>query len=217
MPGKNLRMLGGRPLIAQAILAGKACSYIDKVVVSTDSKKIAGVAKDYGATVPFIRPRNFASSRARQVDVINHALTALRSAGDKIDVVLLLQPTSPFRTRKDLDSVCEKLLHHRFDSVATVTKVTSFHPFECYEEFGRGKLRPVLEKDSEFKNRQEYPPVWWRNGQVYGFKASGFLRSMKVLSGSIGFVETAEDQAININSESDWELALKRAETFEFV
>ena len=111
LPGTNIRPLGGKPLIAWSIEHALAVERIDRVIVSTDSDEIASISKHYGAEVPFIRPANLATDTANSVDVALHALDWYETYHGKVDGLLLLQPTSPFRSKSNVLRGI-KLFHH---------------------------------------------------------------------------------------------------------
>ena len=102
LPGKNIKELCGKPLIAWSIEAGLGSQYIDEVMVTTDSQEIAGVARTFGASVPFLRPDELASDTATSFDVIKHAINFYENVLNKrFDYIVLLEPTSPLRTEAD--------------------------------------------------------------------------------------------------------------------
>ena len=104
LSGKNIKELCGKPLIAWSIEQARSCDDIDRTVVSTDDEDIAGVAKKYGAEVPFMRPAELANDTASTINVISHAINWFKEHEDyQAEYVLLLQPTSPLRTREDID------------------------------------------------------------------------------------------------------------------
>ena len=123
LPGKNIRPLAGKPLIAWSIAAARACPAIADVVVSTDDEAIAQAAREHGARVPFLRPAPLAGDKSTSADAALHALDFLRDQeGAEFDAVLLLEPTSPLRTSTDLPGVCE-LLARRWDECDAVVSV----------------------------------------------------------------------------------------------
>ena len=143
LPGKNIRPLLGKPLLAWTIDAALACKAFDRVVVSTDSADIAAVARQYGADVPFMRPPALAEDHSTSADAALHALDTLRDQhGQQFDVVLLLEPTSPLRARGDLAGVVE-LLTRRWDEADAVVTVAAVHleqPELLKTQDGRGFL-----------------------------------------------------------------------------
>jgi CMP-N,N'-diacetyllegionaminic acid synthase len=127
LPGKNIRMLHGKPLIAWSIQAALACPAIGMTLVSTDAQDIADVALKFGAEVPFIRPQELAQDRSTSADAAIHAIDWLRhQRGLEFDVVLLLEPTSPLRAKCDLPSVLD-LLARRWQEVDAVVSVGRVH------------------------------------------------------------------------------------------
>jgi CMP-N,N'-diacetyllegionaminic acid synthase len=130
LPKKNIMDLCGKPVIAWSIEAGLASKYIDTLVVSTDSKEIADIAIACGAAVPFIRPSTLATDEALTIDVISHVLMFYKSQFKTVfDYIILLEPTSPIREKKDIDSMLEKLDNSQdhFDSIISLGKVHE-HP-----------------------------------------------------------------------------------------
>ena len=130
-PGKNTHLLNGKPLIAYPIIAALKSKLIDRVVVSTDDKKIASVAKRFGAQVPFLRPKPLATATAPVVDAMIHAVVTLKKEhGYKPDYVILLQPTTPLVESRQIDEAIKLAVRHNADSVVAVTQInTVSHPF----------------------------------------------------------------------------------------
>lgn len=126
LPGKNIRPLSGKPLLAWSIEAALACPAIGRVVVSTDSQEIADVARSHGAQVPFLRPPALAADSSTSADAALHALDVLAAQGQEYDAVMLLEPTSPLRARGDLAGVAD-LLARRWDETDAVVTVGAVH------------------------------------------------------------------------------------------
>ncbi len=104
LPGKNIKELGGKPLIAWSIEAGLKSKYLDEVMVTTDSEEIASIAKQYGATVPFIRPEYLSNDTATTFDAVKHTIDFYRTEFKKeFNYIVLLEPTSPLREIDDMD------------------------------------------------------------------------------------------------------------------
>ena len=130
LPGKNIRELCGKPLIAWTIEKAKKSTHLDMILVTTDSPEIANTAKKYGADAPFIRPADLASDHASTYDVIQHALTYYRETeGQEFDYTVLLEPTSPLREDDDIDRMLEALDNRadEYDAIVSVGEVTE-HP-----------------------------------------------------------------------------------------
>ena len=130
LPGKNIKSLCGKPLIAWSIEAGLASKYIDEVLVTTDSEEIASIARKFGASAPFLRPVELATDIASSFEVIKHAIDFYAQQLCKIfDYIVLLEPTSPLREKNDIDEMLEKLLstNSHFDAIVSLGEVHE-HP-----------------------------------------------------------------------------------------
>lgn len=165
---KNIKPLAGKPLIAYTIEASVG-SKLDKVIVSTDSEEIAGVAKEYGAEVPFIRPAELATDSAKAIPVIQHALEHLREReGESYDAVMMLQPTTPFRRTEDIDEAIDTLNRTGADSVISVVDVQGHHPARMKYLSEDGQLiDPDFCEAYENQPRQELQTMYLRNGAIY--------------------------------------------------
>lgn len=166
LPGKNIRPLLGKPLIAWSIEQALASKYVDHVYVSTDSEEIAQVARYYGAIVPFMRPKELASDSAKTADVLIHVMEELELTGKKYEHILLLEPTSPLRESVDIDLAYEKLISTpEATSIVGVGVVESQHPAFCVSLTTEG----FLQSDNDFKvlRRQDINTIYYYEGSVY--------------------------------------------------
>lgn len=169
LPGKNIRELNGKPLIAYAIDAAKEAKCIDRVVITTDDEKIADVAKKYGAEVPFLRPAELATDTAGAIDVYLHAIDFLSNeAGGKIDIFMVLLPTAPFRTAKHIDEAYRLFVEKKCTSLVSVTKAETPPSWYFYRN-SEGKINNCkFGIDSSFvSNRQEDDDYVIPNGAIY--------------------------------------------------
>ena len=114
LKNKNIKLLNKKPLIAWSILAAKKCKLIDKIIVSTDSLKISKISKKYGAEVPFIRPKKFATDKASSFSVLKHAIEFYRNRNINFDFILMLEPTSPLREPKDIDFCINRIKKKKY-------------------------------------------------------------------------------------------------------
>jgi CMP-N,N'-diacetyllegionaminic acid synthase len=167
LPGKNIRSLCGKPLIAWTISAAKAASCIDRVVVSTDDAAIAEVARRAGAEVPFRRPSELATDTASSIDVIIHAVDALAQGGQAFDIVVLLEPTSPLRAASDIDEAVERLMQTGAGAVVSVCRAVNVHPAFMFHRDTDGRLRPFLDRQPTGLRRQDIDPVFFLDGTLY--------------------------------------------------
>lgn len=210
IPGKNIKPLGGKPLIAYSIEAAQGVASREDICLSTDSVEIIRVAESLGINVPFQRPAELATDTASSESVILHALDFYAARGVHYDVVVLLQPTSPFRTSKHIQEAM-KLLRDDIDMVVSV-KETKANPYYLLaEENADGFL--VKSKEGKFTRRQDCPPVYEYNGAIYvinvpQLRAKGFAGFTKRLKYVMD-----EFASVDIDDELDWiiaEACLKR-------
>jgi CMP-N,N'-diacetyllegionaminic acid synthase len=168
VPGKNIKPLAGKPLIAWTIDAAKQSKLLTHCIVSTDSKEIAEVSKNHGANVPFIRPADLATDSARAIPVIQHALKEMEAReGITFDAVMMLQPTTPFRTAEDIDKAIQLLKDTGADSVISVVDVEGHHPARMKFMKGDQLIDPDYCEEYENQPRQELEPMYLRNGMIY--------------------------------------------------
>jgi len=164
VPGKNVRALGGKPLIAHTIEASRQ-SRIDRVILSTDSADYADVAKRFGAEAPFLRPASLAEDTVPAIRVVQHCLDWLaREDGWVPDAVFYLQPTSPFRTASHLDAALDRLTG-AVDSVMSVAPVTE-HPLYAFRPKADGRMAPWIDAATRPERRQDLPPAYAANDAI---------------------------------------------------
>lgn len=165
LPGKNLRPLAGKPLIAWSIEAARGAASIGRVVVSTDDEAIAEVARRHGAEVPFLRPAELALDDTPTLPVLQDTIRRLGEAGYRPDAVVTLQPTSPLRTARHIDEATALFMANpEADSLVSCVEIPHvYHPRSVMRLDGQGYLRPFL--DGPMPNRrQAKEPVFARNG-----------------------------------------------------
>lgn len=205
LPGKNIRPLAGKPLIAWTIEAAKSSEYIDKIIVSSDSQEICQIAEQHGAEVPFIRPAELATDHAKGTDVILHAVDWLEQNDEYFDLILVLQPTSPLRTTSDIDGALAHYAETGAKSVVSVCK-TDHHPWWSNTLPANGEMIDFIPAKAQ-KNRQELPEYYRLNGAIYLSERS-YLNSPSASSGIGTFAYIMDtDQSIDIDSLLDLKLA----------
>ena len=201
IPGKNIRAVGGKPLIAWTILAARASRHIDRLILSSDDPEIIDVARQFGCEVPFVRPAELATDEAPGTAPLVHALEAMPGA----DYAVLLQPTSPLRTGEDIDGCIALCADREAPSVVSVTR-SEKHPAWMYK-LDEGRLRPVLGQVSESTRRQDLSPVYSLNGAIYVVAVEPFKRHHAILSEqTLGYPMPAE-RSIDIDTPLDLEIA----------
>lgn len=173
LPRKNVRAFAGKPLIAHTIEQALACPLIDGVYVSTDDDEIAAVATAYGAQVPGRRPAALATDAAAKIPAIEHLVSLLEGRGEKIGLVVDLQPTSPLRTQQDMAAAIA--LAPQADLVVTVAEPSHNPYYTLVEEQDDGTLR--LSKPGAFARRQDVPAAWGLNGSIYVWQRPALARA----------------------------------------
>lgn len=165
LPRKNIRNLFGKPLIAWTIQAAIESGAVDKVLVSTDDREIADLARSFGADAPFLRPAELATDKARGIDVVFHAEEWLKAQGMDYDLVLLLQPTSPLRTRGDIRAALELFLQKKTGAVVSVCECE--HSPLWANTIGSDLSMKGFLQQGVRTNRQEITTFYRLNGAIY--------------------------------------------------
>jgi CMP-N-acetylneuraminic acid synthetase len=174
VPGKNLRLLDGKPLVAHQVEAALAADHVTEVIVSTDDKDIADAARDAGANVPFMRPPELATDDVPAIAAFEHAAECWQDEHGTPTYTLGLQPTSPFNTSADIDAAVEMIRRTGCDSVVSVERVTETHPYRAYRLEG-DRIKPIEGITvTEPDQRQDRP-------DVYGFTGAIYLRRTELL------------------------------------
>ena len=164
IPHKNIVDLCGKPLISYTIEAGLKSNYIDYLMVSTDDNEIASLSKELGAQIPFLRPKELASDKAKTLDAILHATNNLYDMGMVFDDLVLLQPTQPLRTAEDIDRAIEKYFENGCKDLASVSEVDD-NPI-LIRFIKDDELIPILNMSSTCR-RQDMPKYYRVNGCIY--------------------------------------------------
>jgi len=209
LPGKNIRKLLGKPLISYTIEAALRSKFIDRTIVSTDGKKIADVARKYGAEVPFLRPAYLATDTAHTPPVIEHAVSYLEDReGYKVDVVVTLQPTSPLRRANHIDLGIKKFLKVGADSLASVKE--AFPPWWLFRPKG-DRVVPFIEfkKGVNALNleRQQLPRVYQANGALYVTKRDYLKRANSLVNPkSCAHLLMDEESSLDVDTPLDFKV-----------
>jgi CMP-N,N'-diacetyllegionaminic acid synthase len=208
IPGKNLKPLLGKPLIAWAATALAHSVEVDQKICSTDDSHIAQIAKDYGLSVPWLRPPDLALDNTLVVDVIEHALRSmLAEPGISYTHVALIQATSPTVTATDIDAAIRLAIKTDADTVITGFHAGQRHPATMYTMAEDGSVHWLLEQRQRMARRQDLPQIFVRTGLVYVMKANVILDRHSIYGDRIMSIIIPEERAITIDEESDFRLA----------
>lgn len=208
MPRKNIRLVAGKPLIAYTIEPALAVrSRLHRLIVSTDDVEIAEVARHYGAEVPFMRPPDLGGDKVPMVPVLKHAIQTVEAMdGIRLDWVLLLQPTCPFREPEDILAALDLAAKGGCDSVISVVQMLSHHPI-LMKKIENDRLLPYSIEEVEGTRRQDYtPPAYMRNGCIYLSRRDNLMEHNSIWGKVIRPYIMPEDRSVNVDSELDMKL-----------
>lgn len=215
IPGKNIRMLDGKPLIYYSIQSAFMSKIIDRLVLSTDSVEIAEIGKKIGAEVPFLRPSNLAQDDTPMRPVIEHAINSMEEAGWRAEIVLLLQPTAPLRQPQHIQTAVEMLLDLKCDSVVSVVEVPQHYSPDFVLKIDDGKLRPFLDGNEKITRRQDARPAFSRDGTIYAFWRDSFVEKQSIYGDDCRPLVLPQSVSCNLDTMDDWEEVERKIKTIK--
>ncbi len=213
IPGKNLKPLGGRALLAYTVDAARDSGALDRVILSTEDPAIAAAGRGLGCDVPFMRPAELANDDTPHLPVIQHATRWMREhAGYQPDAVMILQPTSPLRSADDITAAARLLESSGADSVVSVSEVSAHaHPMRMLRVDPRGHAvlfatgEPVRRR---INRRQDLPQAWVMNGAIYACRSSVLFDTEPSLYGDrVAAYAMPAERAVSIDDFEDWAAA----------
>lgn len=205
LPGKNIKQLGDKPLIAHTISAGRACSEIDRLIVSTDDEEIAKVAETWGAEVPFLRPAQLATDEASSLDVVRHALAYVEQEGFFPDYIVLLQPTSPLREPGDIQQALQEMQKGQWDMLLSLCPA-HIHPYWYKRVTDSGEVKPFVDYQGSLRS-QDLDPAYHPNGAIYIYRSQLVREGLQPRR--IGAYIMEEWKSIDIDTALDFFIAEK--------
>lgn len=200
---KNIRELCGKPLIAYTIEAALNSKVCDSVIVSTDSEKIATIARKYGAEVPFLRSKANASDTSKTIDAIIEVIDSLKKIGRSYDIVVLLQPTSPLRDSEDIINCLNKFFEYDMASIASISEISE-HPI-LFRKYNNGALIKERNQNSTVR-RQDFDKIYKINGAIYINLASEINENLSFNDNKYGYI-MSDLHSIDIDTEIDLKFA----------
>ena len=210
LKNKNILPLAGKPLIHWTFSAAKKSKFIDQIILSTDSKLIIKIAKKQKIHVPFVRPKKLANVNSSIYDVISHAKKSY-SSFKKYDYLILLQPTTPFRSSQHLDAALKKFVSSRPKSQTTLVSVTKI-PKKAHwllKKINKNYIRLLNNKITKYVNRQDVEDLYIPNGAIYICKIKNFKNNF--YTKKIMFFLMDDISSIDIDSKKDFESAKTKA------
>jgi N,N'-diacetyl-8-epilegionaminate cytidylyltransferase len=208
VPGQNIRLLAGKPLIAYAIETALASEWIDQVIVSTDDETIADVAREYGASVPFLRPPELAQDDSPEWLAWQHALRTLAANGEaEPDLFVCIPTTAPLRAVEDLDACIRLLLDSDADLVITVKPAERSPYFNMVVLDEADYARLVIPTEQTIYRRQAAPPVYDMTTVAYAARPRFVSEASSMFEGKVKAVVVPAERALDIDTELDFKLA----------
>jgi CMP-N,N'-diacetyllegionaminic acid synthase len=208
VPRKNIRIVAGKPLIAYTIETALAVRHlVHRIVVSTDDEEIAAISRKFGADVPFLRPAYLSGDQVPTLPVLQHAVRLLEAEDHiRFDWILLLQPTAPLRTPRDVETALDLSRTGGTDSVISVTQLIAAHPIQA-KRIENNRLLPYYLEEKEGTRRQDLqPPAYIRNGAIYLTRRDVLMEKNSIWGDSIHPYVMPAERSINIDSEMDLKL-----------
>ena len=207
LPGKNIKLLNGIPLICHSISAALKSNAISRVIVSTDDDEIAKIAKDFGAEVPFVRPKELADDNSMVMEAYFYTLDRLRNSTEElIESFVALLPTAPLRSPDDIDSAVEIFLERKADSVLSVTEADV--PIEWYKKIDQnGLLMNYLPEVDAVNNRQDHHRAHIPNGAIYVFRLELLRKTRQYYHDKTYAYVMPRNRSVDIDEPLDFEWA----------
>ena len=200
IPRKNLVNFSGKPLIQWSIEAALKSKYITDVIVSSDDDEILNIAKKNKEVLAIKRPIELALDNSKTEPVLTHVLESLKE--EKFDYLVLLQPTSPLRTFKDIDVAFEKLLNSKATSLISVCEL-EHHPYKTFNIDENGYLKGIINNDFPFYPRQVLPKTYRANGAIYIIKVEEFMKENTLLTNKTIHFEMSIESSLDIDTKKD--------------
>jgi N-acylneuraminate cytidylyltransferase len=204
VPGKNIKLLNGKPLIAWSIEAARNTAEIDRIIVSTDDDTISSIALNHGAEV-YARPDHLATDEALVIDALRDLIATLKSEGEQAEIMVLLEPTCPLREVGDIRECLTLMADKGKDSVATFKKA-DLNPHRAWK-IHCGIPEVFIHGAVPWLPRQKLPEAFQLNGAVYAFNVNRLREdSPSLLVGEIGAVLMPAERSVDIDDELDFEI-----------
>jgi CMP-N,N'-diacetyllegionaminic acid synthase len=206
VPRKNLRLLGGKPLIGRAVEQALATGIFDRVVASTDDPEMARVAADYGAEVPFLRPAELAQDRTNKWDVFRHLVTELEARGDRVGVIADLDTGAALRTVEDIRAAVERLATTGADVCVTAYEADHNPYYNMVELDPAGLARVCIRPDRPIANRQQAPSVYSLSPAIFAIRRDALWHHDHWSQCKMALSVIPRERALDIDTELDFTL-----------
>ena len=206
IPGKNIRLLNGKPLIYYTVEAARASELIDRLILTTDSPEIAEIGKSLGVDAPFLRPPELAQDDTPMLPVLEHAIQHVESGGWQPEIIVLLQPTAPLRRGEHIRLAVNMLMESKCDSVVSVVEVPRHYVPDFVLKIEEGKLKPFLDAPLATR-RQDARPAFSRDGTIYVFWRDMFFEKHTIYGDDCRPILIPDHESCNLDTMMDWQEA----------
>jgi CMP-N,N'-diacetyllegionaminic acid synthase len=210
VPGKNIKLLGGRPLLAYTVDVARVSGVVDRLILSTDAEDIAHVGRTLGVEVPFMRPAALGRDDSPMLPVVRHAIDTLGEGGWDPEVVVVLQPTSPLRRPEHIRNAVEMLRVTNADSVVTVVELPRHISPDYLMRIHDGRLVPFLAEGARITRRQDARPAFVRDGTVYACWSRTICEQNSLYGADCRPLIVPASESLSIDSDVDWKEAERR-------
>ncbi|NER12176.1 acylneuraminate cytidylyltransferase family protein [Leptobacterium flavescens] len=209
IPGKNIKLLRGKPLLEYTCNSVKKSKLLTQTVLSTEDPEIIAVAEKLGIEVPFVRPSELSEDASPTIGVVKHALEYFRERDIYFDAVCLLQLTTPFREDGLIDKAVQKFRDQDLDALVSVLKVPhEYNPHWTFKTDDSDRLVIATGEKDIISRRQELPAAYHRDGAIYITRSEIVLEQNSLYGSKLGYIESSPEKYINLDTMNDW----KRAE-----
>lgn len=218
VPGKNIRLLNSKPLLAYTVEAAFQAKSLTRVVLSTDDEEIANIGQNLGIDVPFTRPAELAQDSSPTLPVVQHALNWLEANNECYDAVCLLQPTNPLRRTQDIDCCVNLLESTGADAVISVLPIPHEHnPSWAYVRKGAHEIRLFTGEAEPIPRRQDLQAAFHRDGSLYVTRKEVIMQQNSLYGSTVVGYEMDPMFSSNIDTEDDWKRVQERIAANEQV
>ena len=208
VPGKNIKLLNGKPLLAYTIESARQSKYINELIISTDDQAIADIARSYGANVPFMRPADLASDTASKWPVFIHAVeTYEQLTGNTVDYLVDLDVTVPLKTYQDIDGAIQMALQNPETDVVITGYEPERNPYFNMMEIGEDGFASIVKKGTKpIVRRQDAPKVYSLTPAAYVVKKSALYEFEHWSNAKCKIYEMPRERAVDIDTEIDFKI-----------
>lgn len=203
VPKKNIKLLGGKPLLAHSIETGFKSGMLDRIIVSTDDESIAEVAREYGAEVPFMRPKELSLDNSSEWLAWRHAINQV----DSFDLFVSLPATAPLRSPSDIKECVRSFQEGGCDAIVTCKKASRHPSFNMIRQDNQGMVHLLMPLDTSIIRRQDAPEIYDMTTVAYVLAPEFIMTRSKIFQGRVRAVTIPEERAVDIDTYLDFEFA----------